>query len=374
MKDGGNSDLITEKQIEMQVIEKLQRVLENVPILSNIDVNHSRGYKYNFYDSQSRRFEIDIEAHADICQYKKLNIMCEVKRKYEPLYIRAAADTLKRNKDVLEKENGDDYYCMVAAPYISPASSKILEDEGIGYIDLSGNCMIKHHSIYIRVEGNPNKYSEKRGNKSIFERSSTTSGIILRTLLQNPNKKWKVQELSEMASASIGLVSKVKRFLEEREFIESYREGFSLSKSREVIHEWAKVYNSKANTIYDCYSLDSIPQIEQRLIEMKDVKGIEYALTGFSAGVRYAPTVRYNKIHVYIPLQDLEEAIIFLGCKKVTSGSNISIIVPYDQSVLFDSRTINDSLVASPVQVCLDLLGLKGRGEEAANAVLEKEF
>jgi hypothetical protein len=73
-------------------------------------------------------------------------------------------------------------------------------------------------------------------------------------------------------------------------------------------------------------------------------------------------------------LQDLQEAIIFIGCKKVTSGSNISIIVPYDQSILFDTREIKGSMVVSPVQICLDLMGLIGRGEEAATAVLEKEF
>ena len=30
--------------------------------------------------------------------------------------------------------------------------------------------------------------------------------------------------------------------------------------------------------------------------------------------------------------------------------------------------------VVSPVQACLDLLGLKGRGEEAAQAILDKEY
>lgn len=362
VKDDITIDNITHQQIEIQIIEKLQRVLESIPILDNIDV------------CNARRNEIDIEAYANIDSYQKLHIICEVKKKAEPLHIRNAVNQLKRYKMLLEQVNDNNSYCMVAAPYISQASSRILEEEGIGYIDLSGNCMIKHQSVYVRVEGNPNKYSEKRGSKSIFERSSVQSSIILRNLFQNPDKKWKMQELADVASSSIGQVSKVKKFLEEREFITSSENGFSVNRTKEVISEWAKVYNSKPNTVYECYSLDSIPQIEQKFIEMKEEKGIECILTGFAGGVRYSPTVRYNKVHVYVPLQDLQEAITFIGCKKVTSGSNISIIVPYDSSVLFDSRKIKGSMVVSPVQVCLDLIGLKGRGEEASIAILEKEF
>ncbi len=355
-------DNITHQQLEIQIIENLQRVLESIPILNNVNVCNAVSN------------EIDIEAHADLDSYKKLHIICGVKKRAEPLHIRNAVNQLKKYKMLLEQENNNNYYCMVAAPCISQASSRILEEEGVGYIDLSGNCMIIHQSVYVRVEGNPNKYSEKRGSKSIFERSSIKSSIILRNLLQNPDKRWKMQELADISSSSIGQVSKVKKFLEERELISSSKNGFSVNKPKEVIYEWAKAYNSKPNTVYECYSLDSIPQIEQKLIEIKDEKKIESILTGFAGGVRYAPIVRYNKVHVYVPLQDLQEAIKFLGCKKVASGSNISIIIPYDQSVFFDNRKIKGCNVASPVQICLDLMGLKGRGEEAATAVLEKEF
>ncbi len=362
MKNGIPLNAITEQQIEIQIIEKLQIILEKIPILNNIDI-------YN-----ARRKEFDIEACANIGEDKKLHIICEVKNKAEPLYIRNAINQLNKYKMQFKKEYGHDFYYMIAAPYISEASSKILEEEEIGYIDLSGNCLIKYHSVYVRIEGNPNKYSEKRGSKSIFERSSIRSGIILRNLLQNPDKTWKIQELADVSLSSIGQVSKVKKFLEEREFIKSETSGFSVIKPKEIITEWAKAYNSKKNTVYECYSMESIPQIEQKLIDIKDIKGIECVLTGFAGAVRYAPTVRYNKVHVYVPLQDLQEAIMFLECKEVTSGSNISIIVPYDQSVLFDVRIIKNSMVASPVQTCLDLMGLKGRGDEAAEAILDKEF
>ena len=362
MKENIHIHNITYQQIEIQIQDELLRLLESIPVLGNVDVYRSNNYDCN------------IQASADIGLADKLNLLCGVRSMAEPQHVRNAAFQLKERKEYLQQETKKEFYCLIAAPYISEKSGKICEEMGVGYIDLSGNCMLKYKSIYIRIEGRPNKYSERRGSKSIFERSSTKSSFILRSLLRDPDKIWKIQELADVSYASIGQVAKVKKFLEERELISDKNNGFSIIKPKEILAEWAKVYNTKPNTVYECYSIDSIPQIEQRLSQIKKEKGIECVLTGFAGSVRYAPTVRYNKIHVYVQLQDLDEIILSLGCKKVTSGSNISIIIPYDPCVLSDTRNINDSLVASPVQVYLDLMGLLGRGEEAAVAVLEKEI
>ena len=64
----------------------------------------------------------------------------------------------------------------------------------------------------------------------------------------------------------------------------------------------------------------------------------------------------------------------FNGCKKVDSGSNVAVYVSDNDEVFADSRDINHSRVASPVQVFLDCMQLKGRGEEMAEAVFSKEI
>jgi hypothetical protein len=351
---------ITHQQMEIQIQNELLSILESIPVLDKVNVYRSNNSDY------------DIKASAKFGRAGELNILCVVKSKAEPQLIRNAALMMKERKEYLQKKSDKDFYCIIAAPYISERSGKICEEMDLGYIDLSGNCMLKYKSLYIRIKGNPNKYSERRGSKSIFERSSVKSSVILRNIFADPNKIWRIQELADISYASIGQVAKVKKFLMEREFIKERINGFSIIKPKEILAEWSKVYNTKPNTIFEYYSINSIPQIEQNLLRMKEDKGIECVLTGFAGGVRYAPTVRYNKIHVYVQLQDFEEVILFLGCKEVTSGSNISIIIPYDLCVLIDTRNIKNSLVASPVQVYLDLMGLRGRGEEAAAAVLDK--
>jgi len=52
----------------------------------------------------------------------------------------------------------------------------------------------------------------------------------------------------------------------------------------------------------------------------------------------------------------------------------IQIHVLSSDEMLHDARNIKDQQVASPVQVYLDCMRLKGRGEEMAEAILAKEI
>jgi len=266
------------------------------------------------------------------------------------------------------------HYLVVVAPFVSENSYLLCEKEEIGFIDHAGNCLLRYHSLYISVSGNKNPEASKRALKSIFEKSSTVSSLILRTMLEDAGKSWRLKNLSEKAGCSIGQVSKVKKFLTNNAWIEVTNEGIKITDIEAVMKEWARIYNGKRGGSYECYSLDQIANIEKKLERMEKECGIDYYLTGFSGGVRYAPVVRYNKLHVYIESEDIKEAIKYLGCKEVESGANLSIIEPYDDCVIKDSRIIEGSHVASPVQIYLDCMRLKGRGEELANVILAKEI
>lgn len=295
------------------------------------------------------------------------NIHAYVLQNAYPKQIQEVIDGQDENK--LNRE-----YKLIIAPFISETSSNICEKSNIGFIDLAGNCLIKHGSIYIKVSGNKNLAAPKRALKSIFEKSSTVSSVILRTMLTDISKRWKLKELSERVGCSIGQVSKVKDFLQNNAWVEKTPEGIQIIDVKAILKEWSKVYSGKYSDIYECYSLDSIPELESKLEKMRKECSIEYYLTGFAGGVRYAPVVRYNKIHCYIAAEDIKEAIRYLECKRVDTGANIVFMIPYDECVLIENKRINHFNVVSPVQEYLDCMQLKGRGEELAEAILTKEI
>lgn len=60
--------------------------------------------------------------------------------------------------------------------------------------------------------------------------------------------------------------------------------------------------------------------------------------------------------------------------KEVNSGSNAVIFPLENDSYIKDYRVLDESVVVSPLQIYLDCMQIKGRGEEMADAVLRKEI
>jgi hypothetical protein len=91
-------------------------------------------------------------------------------------------------------------------------------------------------------------------------------------------------------------------------------------------------------------------------------------LTAFSGAARLAPAVRYQRAVVYVEA-DMNALTVSLGWKPVTSGANVSLLVPYDEGVFFDSREMDGTQLVTPVQIYLDLQNYRNRGQEAAQAI-----
>jgi hypothetical protein len=261
-----------------------------------------------------------------------------------------------------------DAYGVFAAPYISPEAAAICTGEGIGYLDFAGNCFLSFGQVHIERTGNANPFTDNRDLRSLY---SPKASRILRVLLLNPKTVWRVQFLAKEAGVSIGLVSKVKKLLADREWIRTEAEGLILASPEAVLREWAANYSYGKSEIRDFYSLKSVPEIEAQIAEVASREVIRYALTGFSGADRLAPFTRYHKVTAYVEETD-KDLTSLLNLKKVATGANVSLVIPYDEGVFYGSQDCAGTQVVSPVQVYLDLLGSPGRGEEAAQEILEK--
>lgn len=269
-----------------------------------------------------------------------------------------------------EKVSSD--YLIVMAPYISETSASILEENKCGYIDYSGNCLIATNSIYISSKGNPNKYPRHDSTENLFRVTSHTTSLILRVLLADTSKKWKVQELSQTVGCSIGMASKVKTYLCEQEWAEMTRDGLQIIDPSGLLESWSAAYSLPESI--NCYTLDPLPVFESKCYAAYTNSNISCALSGLSGGVRYTPVVRYTKAHVWIRQKNISDFLDVTGCKIVDSGSNISLLIAPGDELFYDSRIINNSRVVSPVQAFLDCRQIKGRGEEMAEAIYQKEI
>lgn len=261
-------------------------------------------------------------------------------------------------------------YGVFLAPYVSPRAAEICTKEGIGFIDLAGNCRLSFDGVFIERRGNPNPFSEKRLLRSLYSPKATR---VLRVLFSSPGKSWRFKDLSEEARVSLGQVSNVKKLLLDREWVRESPQGLALVEPESLLSEWAQNYDFRKNPSSDLYSLSSISDIESELARICRERNLQYVLTGFSGAARLAPMVRYQRVSAFV--EEIDDDIpAALNLKPVSSGANVSLFTPYDDGVFYGSRRIDGIEIASPIQLYLDLLGFRGRGEEAANALLEKEI
>ncbi len=339
------------EQIEREAADALRACLEEVPFARLADVQEQPGSGGSV-----------LVARVGLPDTEQILVVA-AKRNGQPRIVRDAVNALRRY--VPQYPNA---YGVFVAPYVSERSAAICEAEGVGYLDLAGNCRLCFGRVYIRKAGHENPFGVKRELRTLF---SPKAGRVLRVLLTAPRRAWKVQELAQVAGVSVGQVSNVKKLLENREWIRPGAGGLRLTEPESLLAEWAANQRYRQDKSHSCYSIRSGIEFEQQLAESCNRRGMQYALTGFSAAARWAPMVRTPRMAAYVD-GDVREIMTELQLKEVGSGPNLRLIEPGDNGVFHAAQAVDGIVLASPVQVYLDLKQAGGRGDEAAEAVLNE--
>lgn len=344
-------------QYEQLAKEQFCKTLNAIPFVSDIEIT-AISTQRDFGDLHAIVHFVD--------QEPPMHFWIEVKSNGEKRFVNMFMQMAAQYKK-------EDCYVFMA-PYISKESAEAMRNENYSYMDLSGNCYILTQRIILYVSGQANKFVVKREKKNYLSKSSSAASTIMRTMLNAPKRQWQVITLAEESGKAIGTVSNVKSFLFDRDWIKDYSNGFKLHNIKELLYAWAKDYHKKDARSYEFYSLEQVSKLEKEIAEWSSSHDNAAVLGGFSAAARYAPTVRYKKVDVYVEQQFFDEFARDLDLQSVNSGGNVVITIPHDETPCMFSGMINDALVTSPVQTVIDLLGNAGRGEEAADAIIAKEY
>ena len=345
----------SERDLREKTQESISSILSNIPF---IEVKESKAS----FRTNSKKVDFLLKI---IISGKPAKFIIEVKSQGEPRFVRMA---IAQIKEYLRRFKGS--YGILAAPYLSDASRQICKEAGIGCIDLAGNAFLSFKNVFIDKSGNPNPFAISRPAKSVF---SPKSSRILRVLLSDPSKRWYVEDLSKEADISIGLTSRVKKTLLSEEWIKEENKKSYLLKPEDVLNQWTNNYSYEKSQSFSFYSGLSESQLEEEIKRECEKKKYRYGLALFSGARKVAPFVRFMRFFSYID-GNVEEIAKALQMKKVESGSNVTLLQPYDEGVFYGLQNINGIKVASDIQLYLDLKSYKGRGEEAAQAIFEQRI
>ena len=354
--------MITEKEMTNQIKNDVMAVFNNTGFVRILKVKEKTATGIM---KQIPDLSIEVQTGGGF----KYTLVFEVKSTGQPRFARMAVNQLK---EIIS--NNNNYYGVFASSFLSDESRKICQENNIGFIDIGGNCFFKFDNVYLSIEGKPNLFPNTRPLKTLFYSKSSRA---LRVLLCNPRQNWFVKDLSKEADISIGQAFLVKKKLLEEEFIEKFQideqKKFKLIKPDKLLGEWEKNYSYKKNNIRNYYSLDDTKTIESNIANYCNAKKIKYAFTLTSGASLVAPFLRYNRVFIYI-LGNIETFAKDLNFKEVSSGSNISILQPYDEGVFYNLQIIDGVKVVSDIQLYLDLISYRERGEEAAKFLFEQRI
>jgi hypothetical protein len=260
---------------------------------------------------------------------------------------------------------------VLCSPVISPRVAEMCREAGIGYLDSAGNCHIAEPAFFVHVEGR----KVERPARSTADPFARKSSRIVRVLLSDPVRAWQIQELAREADVSIGLASRIAHVLREEAWAE-IRDGlWHVRAPRALLKSWQDRYRLPERR--SLYVMEQPAKVEQRIAQWAASHRSRYALTAFSGAWQVAPMVRHNVMMVYVEspgTSRLDALARHLRAKPVDTGANLSLWVPEDDFTFYQARTVQDRIVVSPLQLYLDLSALRGRGEEAAQEILEREL
>jgi len=182
-------------------------------------------------------------------------------------------------------------------------------------------------------------------------------------------------------SVSLGLVNKVIRYLRDEGYVtDGQGAGFQLQDPVGLLTAWSEAYRFDRHDRHSYFTLLAPGQLREAVYRTGLESGGMVVLAAFSAAETQAPHVRHPKTWLYVAAEHFEALVSRAEAAPVDSGENLVLLIPDDLGVFvsFDSSDaspfVDDQMPHSTdaVQTYLDLLHSGGRGEEAAQAVLEQ--
>lgn len=174
---------------------------------------------------------------------------------------------------------------LIVASYIGGKQAELLLKEGVSWIDLSGNMLIRvPPNIYIERSGKPNRYPDSAPIKKIFQ---GTSSLVSRALLLKPGGFSSLYEIVKFindrnGNITLATVSKVLKSLAEDLLITKERSLISVKRPDELLEKLAEGYSDYKRRRRDRQSRYEVEDIGE-LCRMFYEDQVDYAYCGFYA-------------------------------------------------------------------------------------------
>lgn len=265
-------------------------------------------------------------------------------------------------------------YPVLAASFLSPRARELCREAGVGYLDLAGNCYLQFEDFYLQKIVDSNPFPTRGRPASLF---TPVSSRILRALLEEPARGWRVSELASVAQVSLGQASNVCRRLIDEAYALTRDRRLHVTAPGRLLEAWREAYAIPPQALLAYYSFERSPErLVPQVAQMAARHRWRYALTSFTAASMVAPFVHgVGTTQWYIADEvSLDGWVEALDLRPVDSGPNVVLRVPYDAGVFYRAHAVDGVAVVGHVQLYLDVWQEPGRGREQAEFLRQERL
>jgi hypothetical protein len=132
---------------------------------------------------------------------------------------------------------------LLIADYVTPGAAEFLRQEGISYLDASGNCFLQSGTLLLFVEGQKPKNRGQR--KSIRAFNASGLKLIFLLLVREDVINRTYRDLAALVDISQGTVAYVMQDLKDLNFVEERGKNRILRKREDLMDRWATGYTER---------------------------------------------------------------------------------------------------------------------------------
>lgn len=247
---------------------------------------------------------------------------------------------------------------LLVSPFLSPRSRELLKDEGINYLDLTGNVRVSltNPGLFIETTGQDrNPFGDPRPSRGL---KGAKVGNVVRVLVDCA-PPMTVSEIASAARVNAGYVTRILESLENEDLIARGPRG------RVEQVEWKALLRRRAE------SLDLLAPHKTKLFiarngtrdlldRLEENPPERTMITGSFAASRYVRKAAPALLVAYTFIAD--EIATRFNLLDATEGADVALVRPENNGVFFDVDNDESGLLwAAPSQIVIDCLSGNGR-------------
>jgi hypothetical protein len=273
---------------------------------------------------------------------------------------------------------------VLAMPRVSPRMAALCQENGWSWYDLAGNCRLELSGVLlIERSGKEGVKPQPRSGANL---GTPEAARVVRALLapENAGQRWTQREMvahfadlvPRVPAPSLALVNKVVQHLRDQAFLEQLpNRGFRVRDFEGLLQGWRAAYRFDRHSRRPYFTLLQGRALQDRLRALDPDGEGRLAYAAFSAADLQAPAVRQPRTWLYLDPNIEQEFQSAVEAKSVDSGENLVVLIPDDRGVFYRVEPGgNRAACTNAVQTYVDLAHSGGRGEEAAEALLQQRL